>query len=322
MKAQKNIFSPLTGGPVRKLRKLPAGFLTAALGEYYGTTVPAGACDEDYTLWECIETGLQFARPPKQGNAIFYEWIGQFPTYYPRQRWEHRKVLELATRQRSLEEPGSILLDVGAGHGDFLRQFSMLPADRRLGIDLNRNAVRAMEAEGLHAFCGTVDEAVQSGFVTRGSCQVVTSFHCLEHVEDPVGFMATLVDLVSSGGRVYVSTPKSPMSFEAGWFDVLNHPPHHLTRWTLPAYRHLAEKLNCSIRFFYPHASLMRDVLWQFRLIRHGRSSVGRMQMVLEILLHPFQVSRCIADQIRHRHLHGKPYADVILVEFCKIAGR
>lgn len=316
------ITSPLTGGPARKLRELPAAVLATALAEYYRTTPPSGACDEDYTLWECIETGLQFARPSRQGNALFYEWIGQFTTYYPGQRWEYGKVLELTTREALLEDPSSIMLDVGAGRGDFLRQFNRLPAGHRLAIDLSESAVRAMDNEGIRAFSGTVDTAIQSGFVTRGTCRIVTSFHCLEHVENPVGFVATLIDLARSDGRVYLSTPKSPMSFEALWFDVLNHPPHHLTRWTLPAYQFLAKKLNCSLRFFYPPASLARDVLRQFKLIRHGAASVSRMRAVKEGLFHPFQVLRCFTDQLRHRQLYGKPYTDVILVELRKLINR
>jgi len=313
-----NITSPLTGGPARKLRDLPATLLCAALQDYYGATPPPEGCNQDYTLWECTQTGLQFAHPQKQGNATFYEWIGQFPTYYPGHRWEYGKVLELTTQDGVFEAPDSLLLDVGAGRGDFLRQFSRPPKARRLGVDLSENAVRAMEADGFRAFRGTVDEAVQSNFVARGSCQVITSFHCLEHVEDPLGFVATLIDLASPEGRVYLSTPKSPMSFEARWFDVLNHPPHHLTRWTLSAYRRLAEEMKCTLKFFYPQASLVRDTLRQFKLIRHGTATVNRMTPVKESILHPFQAIRCIVDQIRHRHLHGKPYTDVILVELRK----
>jgi 2-polyprenyl-3-methyl-5-hydroxy-6-metoxy-1,4-benzoquinol methylase len=314
--------SPLTGRPARKLRELSAGFLATALEEYYRTTPPPGACEEDYILWECTETGLQFARPAKQGSAVFYEWIGHFPTYYPGQRWEYGKVLELTTQEGLFVDPDSLLLDVGAGRGDFLRRFSRPPKARRLGIDLSENAVRAMEAEGFRAFHGTVDEAVQSNFITNGSCQVVTSFHCLEHVEDPVGFVSTLLALASPEGRVYLSTPKSPMSFEARWFDVLNHPPHHLTRWTLPAYRRLAEEMNCTLRTFCPPASLVRDTLRQFKLIRHGTATVSRMTTVKESILHPFQAMRCIADQIRHRHRYGKPYTDVVLVELRKTTER
>jgi 2-polyprenyl-3-methyl-5-hydroxy-6-metoxy-1,4-benzoquinol methylase len=316
------VSSPLTGNPGRKVCNLPATFLAAALQDYYGATPPPGACEQDYTLWECTESGLQFAHPRKQGNARFYEWIGKFPAYYPGQRWEYGKVLELTTQEGLLEAPDSLLLDVGAGRGDFLCQFSRPPKARRLGIDLSENAVRAMKAQGFGAFRGTVDGAVQSNFVAKGSCQVVTSFHCLEHVEDPIGFVSTLIDLVSSEGRVYLSTPKSPMSFEARWFDVLNHPPHHLTRWTLPAYRRLAEEMKCTLRTFYPPASLVRDTLRQFKLIRHGTATVSRMTPVKESILHPFQAMRCIADQIRHRHRHGKPYTDVILVELRKTTER
>jgi 2-polyprenyl-3-methyl-5-hydroxy-6-metoxy-1,4-benzoquinol methylase len=308
------VLSPITGRPARKIRDLPASFIRSALCEYYGEEPPVGACECDYTMWECAETGLQFAHPAKQGNTIFYRWVGRFASYYPGLRWEYGKVGEIAA-QDGLLRGGAPLLDVGAGKGDFLKSFGLLPAERKLGLDLNEPAVAACAAAGFGSFCGTVDEALTQGFVRPGECALVTSFHCLEHVEDPVGFTASLLSLAAPEGRVFLSTPNSPMSFEAEWFDILNHPPHHLTRWNRRAYTELATQLGCTLRLFYPPTSLLRDTFKLFHLLRHGPASVGRQTLLREALVHPVQLAGCLNAQIQHRRRQAPHHADVILVE-------
>jgi 2-polyprenyl-3-methyl-5-hydroxy-6-metoxy-1,4-benzoquinol methylase len=308
------VLSPLSHRPARKIRDLPTRFIVSKLRDYYGEEPPDGACECDYSLWECAETGLQFAHPAKQGNASFYRWVGRFASYYPGRRWEYHKVREIAAQDHLLDR-GAPLLDAGAGKGDFLKSFDLLPTSRKLGLDLNEPAVAACAAEGFPSFCGTVDEAVAQGFVRPGQCAVVTSFHCLEHVEDPMGFTASLLSLAAPEGMVFLSTPNSPMSFEAQWFDILNHPPHHLTRWNRRAYAELAKQLGCSLRLFYPPTSLLRDTVKLFQLVRHGTAPVRRVALLQEAAFHPLQLVRCLTAQIQHRRRQGPHHADVILVE-------
>ena len=97
-----------------------------------------------------------------------------------------------------------------------------------------------------------METAIASGFLKPGEFPVVTSFHCLEHVSQPVEFVRELLRATARGGSLFLSTPYSPMSFETEWFDVMNHPPHHMTRWNLAAYRKLAEILGVKMRHFCP----------------------------------------------------------------------
>jgi len=315
MKTTENVpaTSPFNSLPPKKVRDLPRDFLLEELRKYYNAPPPPEAVECDYALWECAETGLQFAWPMVPGNTCFYEWVSSFSSYYPAGRWEYRRVQQLLGNL--LNGTGSVI-DIGCGKGDFLRGLGMVPPERRFGLDLNEPAVAACRRNGFQAFCGTIDTGMQAGFLKPGSFSAVTAFHCLEHVPDPVGFMRGLVRITAPGGRVFVSTPYSPMSFESEHFDVLNHPPHHLTRWNLAAYRRLAEMLGVKMRHFIPFSHPLQGALRAFRLRHYAPTQpVTRRRLWTDALFHaPLMLRLYGVQKERARRNHGIS-ADVILVE-------
>ena len=261
--------SPLSQQPPEKIRDLPAPFLRTQLAAYFQTSPPDELVETDYALWRCTETGLEFGWPLLPGNAQFYTWVSGFASYYPRSRWEYGEVQRLLGPD-TVAQSAFKVLDVGCGEGDFLRSLASVPPDRKYALDLNEPAIRACRAQGFRACCGTIASAVASGFVAPHEFPVVTAFQCLEHVQDPVGFVRELLDLTQPGGRVFLSTPYSPMLVEAECFDVLNHPPHHLTRWNLKAYRKLADILGVELRYFAPAPGVFRQVRQTFHLKHYG----------------------------------------------------
>ncbi|HKQ25457.1 MAG TPA: class I SAM-dependent methyltransferase [Burkholderiales bacterium] len=298
---------------------MPRTFILEQLELYYRASPPARAVEADYSIWQCSETGLEFAWPMSPGNASFYEWVSSFASYYPEARWEHGEVRRfLEGRQR--DGPGfSKVLDVGCGKGNFLRTLDFIPSDQRFGLDLNEPGVEACRRQGFRAFCGTIDAALRANFVGAAEFPVVTSFHCLEHVDKPVEFVRSLAELTAAGGRMFVSTPYSPMSFEADWFDVMNYPPHHLTRWNLKSYERLAEMLGLTMRALYPPPSTVRLALTMFSLLRYGPNRhVGKARLWADLLLH-FPLAAHSHRVLRERaRNNGGTTADVILVELTK----
>jgi SAM-dependent methyltransferase len=304
--------SPLSQLPPKKIRDLPRDFLLGELGKYYGARPPAEAVECDYALWGCAETGLQFAWPPSPGSLRFYEWVSGFASYYPGIRWEYGEVRRLLAAETSAPGKPFKVLDVGCGKGDFLQSLDFLPNENKFALDLNEPAVAECRRQGFQAFCGTMDTALTAGFFKAGEFPVVTSFHCLEHVDEPVEFVRALIKAVAPGGRLFMSTPYSPMSFESEWFDILNHPPHHMTRWNLAAYQRLAEMVGAKMRFFVPPSSALKRTLNVFRLRHYGPN-------------HPVAKGRLLADLLRHfpeflrdlrKQQSRRPIAaDVILVE-------
>ena len=306
--------SPFNALPPKKIRDLPRAFLLEQLEKYYGVQPPAAAVEVDYSLWECAETGLQFAWPMRPGNACFYEWLSGFPSYYPGRRWEYGQVRRLLKEERR-ENPLNVL-DVGCGKGDFLHALEEIPAGQKFALDFNEPAIEACRQSGFRAFCGTIDAAAQAGFLPKEGFPVVTAFHCLEHVDDPVGFVRSLLKVTAPGGRIYLSTPCSPMSFESVWFDVLNHPPHHLSRWNLAAYRRLAELLGLKLRYFAPRSTDSQRATLAFRLLHYGpHRPAGRVRVFLDRLRHFSEWRRLYREQQERARRNGGIGADVILVE-------
>jgi SAM-dependent methyltransferase len=308
--------SPLSHLPPEKIRDLPREFLLAKLADYFHASPPGGIAERDYSLWRCAETGLEFCDPPLPGNAAFYEWAGGFASYYPGFRWEYGEVSRILQTEK-FSAPDFKVLDVGCGRGDFLRALDFLPAKKKSALDLNKPAIRACSGQGFNAFCGTVETAIAAGFVTPGEFPIVTSFHCLEHVNRPVEFVRELLRATAPGGKLFLSTPYSPMSFESDWFDVLNHPPHHMTRWNLAAYRKLAEILGVKMRHFAPRNRTLKQALQTFRLKNYGPNvKVPGATLLKDLLFHAPQFFDGCRRLGKRARSHENGGADLILVEF------
>lgn len=304
--------SPLSSSPPEKVRDLPKAFILEQLEIYYAAKPRPEAVECDYSLWECAETGLQFAWPMLPGNACFYEWVSGFASYYPGIRWEYGEVCRLLETEKISAGKNFKLLDVGCGKGDFLQSLNSISSENKFALDLNEPAIEECRRQGFQAFCGTVDSALARGFLKAGEFSVVTAFHCLEHVDDPVAFVRSLVKIAAPGGRVFISTPYSPMSFEAGWFDVLNHPPHHMTRWNLRAYGRLAEMLGVKMRYFAAPSSALRRALNVFCLLHYGPNRFfGKARMLKDLCRHFPEFARHYRKQIQRKPVE----ADLILVE-------
>jgi len=65
-----------------------------------------------------------------------------------------------------------------------------------------------------------------------GRFDVACSFQVLEHVSDPAGFLGGCVKLLKPGGRLLISVPNSIGFIRLADNDLLNTPPHHVTRWS------------------------------------------------------------------------------------------
>jgi 2-polyprenyl-3-methyl-5-hydroxy-6-metoxy-1,4-benzoquinol methylase len=303
--------SPLSTTPPEKVRDLSRDFILEQLAGYYQSQPPPEVVECDYSIWRCVETGLEFASPMLPGNPVFYRWISSFASYYPVTRWEYRKTNQLI--QPLKDNPALNVLDVGSGTGDFLLGLN-IPTKNKFALDLNAPAIEECRRRGFNAFCGTLETAQSAGAFSGTRFDAVTSFHCLEHVENPLEFVRSLTGLTRPGGRVFLSTPYSPMSFEAHWFDIMNHPPHHLTRWNLAAYKRLSAILGLPMRYFTPNFAGLKNTIGVFRMSQYGfpRSNAAEAKLWQDLLLHFPKFIRCCLDQLKRP---TDVNTDVILIE-------
>ena len=107
-------------------------------------------------------------------------------------------------RQALANSDGSgYVVDVGCGNGLLL---SLLPWRKILGLDTSRKALSvAWKQNGVPAVCADLSSAP----LPRGSCSVITMFHVIEHLAEPVRYLEAALELLTPGGRLVVQVPNA-----------------------------------------------------------------------------------------------------------------
>lgn len=179
-------------------------------------------------LWRCRESQLQFYSPGPVGSEKLYEFLARREWYYAPDKWEFIRAARFLQAQACRS-----VLEVGCGSGAFLkiaRNFGL----NAEGIDLNSAGIAQANAVGLNASTSTMAELKSTGKRFGAAC----AFQVLEHVSRPAEFIAELVELVDPGGYVVFCTPDGD-----GWLgqrlQILDMPPHHVTRWGRAAFAYL-----------------------------------------------------------------------------------
>ncbi len=117
--------------------------------------------------------------------------------------------------RRRLGRRARSYLDVGCGDGRFLRAMERLGLDRsRLyGLELDRRIADRLRREGYQVDCARVEDAT----LADGSLDLITMFHVIEHVDQPVATVAQLTRWLAPGGMLALETPNRN-SLDARWF--------------------------------------------------------------------------------------------------------
>jgi SAM-dependent methyltransferase len=264
---------PLTGDHGKVLFDLDRKKILECLEKYFGRRFPGEIPVCDYRIVQGARSGLVYASPLTPAPGEFYAWCALDPSYYPADRLEWGQATEIILGVPETNTRDSKILDVGCGEGRalaFLKQFYRGTLE---GVDLSAESAKACLNRGFRAFSGDFVELMNLGVLSEKSYDWVLSFHCLEHVSNPLGFVKQMVRLLKPSGSLLISTPLSPMSFESDYFDIMNFPPHHMTRWNIKAYETLATILELEHKIHLPEARpWWRRALHSFKLKTLGRT--------------------------------------------------
>ncbi|MBN2808897.1 MAG: class I SAM-dependent methyltransferase [Deltaproteobacteria bacterium] len=131
------------------------------------------------------------------------------------------------------------LLDIGCGGGKYLLAMQRL-GWRAEGVEFNAGAVQTCRQSGLDVFLGELHDAR----FADNSFSVVTARHVLEHVAEPVAFVAEIFRILAPGGLMVLKTPNSKALarkwFGSKWFP--NEVPRHLILYSPENLRALSEQ--------------------------------------------------------------------------------
>jgi 2-polyprenyl-3-methyl-5-hydroxy-6-metoxy-1,4-benzoquinol methylase len=183
----------------------------------------------DFQYLRCTACDTRFFEPLHCGSPAFYEKLQAFPWYYLEEKSEYRLACKLI-------RAGSSVIEIGCGSGVF--STFLPPGCRYRGVEYNVEAVRRARLRGLDVDQISIDEIALS---LKAQFDVVAAFQVLEHVQSPARFLDSAVKLLKPGGMLIIAVPSEDSFMGDEVNNVLNVPPHHVTRWTDTALRNIAD---------------------------------------------------------------------------------
>ncbi|MGF1452562.1 MAG: class I SAM-dependent methyltransferase [Opitutales bacterium] len=189
--------------------------------------------DGHAVIFRCPSCDFGFAHPHVGGDARFYELIN-FGGIYPRWRVDYDSALENLP-----EQPLRRALDLGAGHGSFLR--TLPDAVDKHATESNPANVATLRGKGIDAHLDLT--SLHARFA--GQFDLITAFQTLEHLADFRTILKTCAELLAPKGRVILTMPHVDACFRqeerSGEPDM---PPCHCNRWSENALKHVFAEIG------------------------------------------------------------------------------
>ena len=194
----------------------------------------------------CAETGLVRNDPVPGDEELARFYSEEYRTAYkaaerPRRRQilrNFRRVADHIRRFRDVLEPAGRVLDLGAGSGEFVFLMRALGKEA-VGIEPNKGySAWCREELGLDVRTAHLDP----GLFEAGRFDLIRLNHVLEHLNDPVKYLAMVRTWLAPGGVLYVEVPNIEEDCRVKSRGNLFHYGHiwNFNPWTLRAVAGLA----------------------------------------------------------------------------------
>lgn len=296
---------PICNSTGKRIRSYTKNDYVIGYGHMYNEKVSRDMFATGYSLFRCQKCDLVYADPLKAGSDEFYTWVTNHEGYYPTKeapRWEWKQTVKWI-RKYGIRS----ILEIGCGEGAFLEYCKVeLGSIECIGVDMTKSSCDKAAQKGLTVFCGTIEDYLDR--YPDKKFDVVVSFHCLEHVNDPKKFVQGMLKVCGEKGVCINSFPYSDLLIEP-WMDCNNLPPHHMTRWCEKACRELGRQLDASVELVSPQPLSVYQYtkqtlinLW-FPLYLH--KNVNRRKLLVKCLMHLITVLREIHRNMRRDYIYA-----------------
>ena len=157
-------------------------------------------------------------------------------------QWNHLKALKYLKNQRGFK----YLLDIGTFNGFFVK-FLREKGFNAYGVDFNEDAIK--NGIGNYNLNGHLSTSVEDFGINKFN--VISAFEVIEHLENPNQFLQKISTLLEDRGLLIISCPNNKML----WRVQVDHPPHHLSRFSPQSLNEILEKNGFEVICHYEQMS-------------------------------------------------------------------
>jgi len=188
----------------------------------------------EIVLFNCSDCQCGFFSPTNHGTQEFYEQLQGMPWYYP----EDKSEFELASKY--IKNNDSVL-EIGCGAGNFARYVNQ---EKYVGLEYTSMAVKLARSKGLNVLSESIEIFSEKN---KNIFDIVCFYQVLEHVAKPGEFLRCAIKCLKPGGLMIVSVPSEDSFLALSVNNILNMPPHHITRWNDQALLNLTNLLDMEL---------------------------------------------------------------------------
>lgn len=242
------------------LHKIQVKDLNKIYKKYYNIEVTYLFPKKYIELLECKNCSLRFFYPAVAGDEKFYNQLQNLSFYYVDDKSEFNFALKYINE-------GANVLEVGSGRGNFAKK---LKNCNYTGLDFSINAKEMALKDGITILNEPIEEHAK---LHNEEYDIVCSFQVLEHIINIHDYLEACVKSLKPGGIMIHAVPSEDSYLSIAPNDILNHPPHHCSRWKDKALQSIAnifnlelveiyhEKLNPVHISFYKQTILLSKIL-------------------------------------------------------------
>ena len=195
------------------------------------------------------------------------------------------------------------LLDFGCGAGGYLLRAKQI-SDQIYGIELEERMRNAICKEGIKVY-KSIDEVKQN---LSSSVDVVSMWHVLEHLENPIEILGELKCLLNANGRIIIEVPNADDAlislYDCKAFQNFTYWEAHLFLYTIETLKEIIKKAGLQIHYItqIQRYSLSNHLYW---LTKGEPGGHNKWNMMNDKMLDKEYANRLISNGI----------ADTIIVE-------
>jgi 2-polyprenyl-3-methyl-5-hydroxy-6-metoxy-1,4-benzoquinol methylase len=187
---------------------------------------------EEIGLYECVECGLVYFNPGFEGSDLFYRKLSEQPDYYMNNKSEFDYAI-----QKLIEINPERILEIGSGIGLFLDKIRN--AFNVSAIETSSKAIEVLNEKGINLDDG------------NSKYDFIISFQVIEHISDVKSFLTDILYKLKSNGHLLLTMPNSESEYMREVYQILDYPPHHITRWNKKSLESIAKLFNLEVIDYY-----------------------------------------------------------------------